>query len=122
MHLFLVTLSQPKPKCCSIKADLEQISFEKLDFGDTTTWDKFYNADVAIVDMSIEYQQFSLSYHIGVRESMSMPETAILIHDTNPEFTLSVNVSDVMGNRGVHGSYNFNQHIFQILIFNLFSS
>ena len=76
----------------SIKADLEQISFEKLDFGDTTTWDKFYNADVAIVDMSIEYQQFSLSYHIGVRESMSMPETAIMIHDINPEFTLSVHV------------------------------
>ncbi|ESO12712.1 hypothetical protein HELRODRAFT_62517 [Helobdella robusta] len=77
----------------SIKAELTQINFEKLDFGDTEALDKFYNADVALVDMSLEYQQLSLSYHIGVRESMSMPETVILLHDTNPGFTISVNLT-----------------------------
>jgi len=68
------------------------MSFEYLDFGGTDALDKFYNADVAVVDMSIHVQQASLFYHIGVRESMGMPETIILLNDTDPEFTLSVKV------------------------------
>lgn len=78
---------------CSLKADLCEVNFERLDFGQLEVLDKFYNADIAIVDMSIQIQQSSLFYHIGVRESMGMPETIILLHDTNPEFTLSVKVS-----------------------------
>ena len=66
--------------------------FEKLDFGETESLDKFYNADVAIVDMSLQVQQSSLSYHVGVRESCGMPETVIIVHDMNPEFTLSLKV------------------------------
>lgn len=69
------------------------MNFEKLDFGETEYLDRFYNADVAIVDMSIQLQQASLFYHIGVRESMGMPETVILLNDIDPEFTLSVKVS-----------------------------
>lgn len=69
------------------------MNFEKLDFGETEFLDKFYNSDVAIVDMSIQIQQASLFYHIGVRESLGMPETVILLHDTDPEFTLSVKVA-----------------------------
>lgn len=68
------------------------MSFEYLDFGGTDALDRFYNADVAIVDMSIHVQQASLFYHIGVRESMGMPETVILLNDTDAEFTLSVKV------------------------------
>jgi mitogen-activated protein kinase kinase kinase 5 len=79
--------------CSSVKADLTHINFEKLDFGETEALDRFYNADVAIVDMSIQLQQASLFYHIGVRENMIMPETVILLNDTNPEFTLSVKLS-----------------------------
>ena len=78
----------------SVKAELSHLSFEALDFGETDVLDRFYNADVAVVDMSIQVQQSALSYHIGVRESMGMPKTVILLHDTDPEFTLSVKVSE----------------------------
>ncbi len=76
-----------------MKAQLTLIPFKRLDFGETDVLDKFYNADVAIVDMSVQEQQWALFYHVGMRESMAMPKTIILLHDTDPEFTLSVKVS-----------------------------
>ena len=76
-----------------MKAELILIPFKRLDFGETDVLDKFYNADVAIVDMSVQEQQWALFYHVGMRESMAMPKTIILLHDTDPEFTLSVKVS-----------------------------
>ena len=76
----------------SMKADLCHMNFQKLDFGEIDALDKFHNADVAVVDMSIHVQQASLFYHIGMRENMGMPETIILLNDTDPEFTLSVKV------------------------------
>ena len=77
----------------SFKADLAHIPFEHLDFGSGDVLDQFYNADMAVVDMSIQEQQASLFYHIGVRASMGAMETVIVLHDTNPEFTLSVKVT-----------------------------
>ena len=76
-----------------MKAELTHMPFKRLDFGETDVLDKFYNADVAIVDMSVQEQQWALSYHIGMRESMAMPKTIIMLHDTDPEFTLSVKVT-----------------------------
>ena len=72
---------------------MTHIQFEKLDFGESEALDRFYNADVAIVDLSVQVQQSALFYHIGVRESMGMPETVIMLNDVDPEFTLSVKVS-----------------------------
>jgi mitogen-activated protein kinase kinase kinase 5 len=72
------------------------VPFEKLDFGQTDSLDKFYNADVAIVDMYIQVQQSAVSYHVGVRESWGMPETVITVHDINPEFTLSLKVQTIL--------------------------
>jgi len=77
---------------CSMKAELCHMNFQHLDFGEIDALDKFHNADVAVVDMSIHVQQASLFYHIGMRENMGMPETIILLNDTDPDFTLSVKV------------------------------
>uniref|UniRef100_A0A914VCP2 MAP3K deoxyribohydrolase domain-containing protein n=1 Tax=Plectus sambesii TaxID=2011161 RepID=A0A914VCP2_9BILA len=54
--------------CLNIK--INRIEFDRLDFGETSALDAFYNADIALVDISIRQQCPSLCYHIGVRESM----------------------------------------------------
>ncbi|XP_070189710.1 mitogen-activated protein kinase kinase kinase 15-like [Littorina saxatilis] len=79
--------------CKSVHATLETVSFQKLDFGETSGLDVFYNADVAIVDMSIAVQQAPLFYHIGIRQSMGMTHNIVILFDTDPETTLSLRLS-----------------------------
>uniref|UniRef100_A0A8C5QS32 mitogen-activated protein kinase kinase kinase n=1 Tax=Leptobrachium leishanense TaxID=445787 RepID=A0A8C5QS32_9ANUR len=71
--------------CESQGAALQTLQFGKLDFGETTVLDLFYNADIAVVEMSDAFRQPSLFYHLGVRESFSMANNIILYCDTNTD-------------------------------------
>ncbi|KAM9042526.1 mitogen-activated protein kinase kinase kinase 15 isoform 4-T4 [Megaptera novaeangliae] len=79
--------------CEAEGAHLTSVPFGKLDFGETAVLDAFYDADVAVVDMSDVSRQPSLFYHLGVRESFDMANNVILYHDTDADTALSLKAS-----------------------------
>uniref|UniRef100_A0A3B4TUQ9 mitogen-activated protein kinase kinase kinase n=1 Tax=Seriola dumerili TaxID=41447 RepID=A0A3B4TUQ9_SERDU len=83
-----------KDACDTVGSKLETVNFSKLDFGETTVLDRFYNADLAVVEMTDAFRQPSLFYHLGVRESFSMANNIILYCDTNSESLQSLQVTN----------------------------
>uniref|UniRef100_A0A8C4XX23 mitogen-activated protein kinase kinase kinase n=1 Tax=Gopherus evgoodei TaxID=1825980 RepID=A0A8C4XX23_9SAUR len=79
--------------CEAQGAQLTTVNFGELDFGETAVLDAFYDADVAVVDMSDVSRQPSLFYHLGVRESFDMANNVILYHDIDADTALSLKVS-----------------------------
>jgi len=87
-------LEDVKAACSAIEhSNVNHIRFEKLDYGETFELDKFYNADVAIIDLSVQVQHSALSYHLGVRESFGMKQNVLLYQDIDKEATLGLKIS-----------------------------
>uniref|UniRef100_A0A670YAL4 mitogen-activated protein kinase kinase kinase n=1 Tax=Pseudonaja textilis TaxID=8673 RepID=A0A670YAL4_PSETE len=85
--------------CEAAGAQLTTVNFGELDFGETAVLDIFYDADVAVVDMSDFSRQPALFYHLGVRESFDMANNVILYHDTDVDTSQSLKASS--------GNYHF---------------
>ncbi|XP_048825013.1 mitogen-activated protein kinase kinase kinase 6 isoform X3 [Lagopus muta] len=64
--------------CRQLRGRLRTVPFGRLALGDTAALDLFYNADVAVVELSDAACQPSLFYHLGVRESFDMSHNVLL--------------------------------------------
>ncbi|XP_061530038.1 mitogen-activated protein kinase kinase kinase 5 isoform X1 [Phycodurus eques] len=73
-----LSLACVKAACADSRASFQSIPFERISMATTDVLDSFYNADVAVVEMSDSFCQASLFYHLGVRESFSMTNIIIL--------------------------------------------
>uniref|UniRef100_A0A8C9SSN7 mitogen-activated protein kinase kinase kinase n=1 Tax=Scleropages formosus TaxID=113540 RepID=A0A8C9SSN7_SCLFO len=93
--------------CDAESAILTTVTFGRLDFGETSVLDTFYDADIAVVDMSDVFRQPSLFYHLGVRESFDMANNVILYHDTDPDTAQSLKVRTQNRSTGCLGNYYF---------------
>ncbi|XP_051970573.1 mitogen-activated protein kinase kinase kinase 15-like isoform X3 [Xyrauchen texanus] len=93
--------------CDAESAILTTVTFGRLDFGETSVLDSFYDADIAVVDMSDVFRQPSLFYHLGVRESFDMANNVILYHDTDPDTAQSLKDMVAQKNTASSGNYYF---------------
>ncbi|XP_008053937.1 mitogen-activated protein kinase kinase kinase 15, partial [Carlito syrichta] len=99
-------------RACEVEgAHLTSVPFGELDFGETEVLDAFYDADVAVVDMSDVSRQPSLFYHLGVRESFDMANNVILYHDTDADTALSLKDMVTQKNTASSGNYYFIPYI-----------
>ena len=60
---------------------LEQIPFDKLDFGDLPVLEKFYSAPVVVVDVTERQYEACLFYQLGLRESFGMKHNVVTCVD-----------------------------------------
>uniref|UniRef100_A0A2M4CYE4 mitogen-activated protein kinase kinase kinase n=1 Tax=Anopheles darlingi TaxID=43151 RepID=A0A2M4CYE4_ANODA len=86
-------LEEVRQACVQVGANLQLLLFEVLDYGDLKTLEAFYNADVVVVDLSVQTQQSTLCYQLGVRESFEMNENIVIYNDTHNEATLRMKIS-----------------------------
>lgn len=71
--------------CNDMGADFNLVKVDQLNLGQPEALEFFYNADAAILDISIRGQRNSLFYHLGVRESFSMKQNILTIASINDD-------------------------------------
>ncbi|CAI8025882.1 Mitogen-activated protein kinase kinase kinase 15 [Geodia barretti] len=70
-----------------MQTELQRIPFEKLDYGETATLDKFYAANVAVVDVTERHMQAALFYQLGLRENFDMKNNVVTVLESQSTFS-----------------------------------
>lgn len=70
-----------KMVCDEMEANLVLVQYNELNSSVSSALDSFYDADAAIIDISIIDQRNVLYYHLGVRESFSMKQNILIVAD-----------------------------------------
>ena len=65
---------------------IEEIPFDKLDFGDLNVLEKFYSAHVVVVDVTERQYEACLFYQLGLRESFGMKHNVVTCVDQESAF------------------------------------
>lgn len=65
---------------------VEQIPFDKLDFGDLNVLEKFYSAPVVVVDVTERQYEACLFYQLGLRENFGMKHNVVTCVDQESAF------------------------------------
>ncbi|XP_052870706.1 mitogen-activated protein kinase kinase kinase 15-like, partial [Anopheles cruzii] len=86
-------LEEVRQACAQVGGNLQLLLFEVLDYGDLNTLESFYNADIVVVDLSVQTQQSTLCYQLGVRESFEMKGNIVIYNDMQNEATLRMKLS-----------------------------
>ena len=66
---------------------LERLPFEKLDYGETASLDKFYAANVVVVDVTERNMQAALFFQLGLRESFDMKNNVVTMLERQLAFS-----------------------------------
>ncbi|XP_053867954.1 mitogen-activated protein kinase kinase kinase 6 [Malaclemys terrapin pileata] len=93
--------------CREVRAELQTVLFGTLALGDPGSMDRFYNADVAVVEVSNSLCQPSLFYHLGVRESFSMTNNVLLCCHTDLPDLQALKEDISQKNSDCSGTYTF---------------
>ncbi|KAM9256197.1 mitogen-activated protein kinase kinase kinase 6 [Cariama cristata] len=93
--------------CRHLRARLHPLPFGTLALGHTGTLDRFYNADVAVVELSDSICQPSLFYHLGVRESFNMSHNVLLCCQAGLSPLRALQEDICQKNSDLCGSYTF---------------
>lgn len=68
-----------KQVCEEMEANLILVQYDELNSSIQSALDSFYDADAAVLDISIEENRNSLYYHLGVRESFIMKQNILIV-------------------------------------------
>ena len=68
------------------RVTIEEIPFDKLDFGDLSVLEKFYSAPVVVVDVTERQYEACLFYQLGLRENFGMKHNVVTCVDQESAF------------------------------------